>query len=189
MQRVHIYTNNKKGYSKNMEPIKVKYFDTEDEKVNRLVKTKKGDWIDVYASKDVFVPFQIGISENENIMPFKPTMIPLGFAMALPKGYEAYLLPRSSTFKTWGIMQTNSMGIIDNSYCGDNDMWCMPVVCVSPHDTYTDETGKKLIGTWIHKGDKIGQFRIQEKMPEITFEEVTILGNEDRGGFGSTGTK
>ena len=68
-------------------------------------------------------------------------------------------------------------------------MWCMPVVCVSPHDIYTDETGKKLIGTWIHKGDKIGQFRIQEKMPEITFEEVTILGNEDRGGFGSTGTK
>ena len=67
MQRVHIYTNNKKGCSKHMEPIKVKYFDTEDEKVNRLVKTEKGDWIDVYASKDVFVPFQIGISDSNQL--------------------------------------------------------------------------------------------------------------------------
>lgn len=171
-----------------MENIKIKYFDRPDYKVTRLEKTEKGDWIDLYASEDTFVPFQIGIAETESPEAFKPTLVPLGVAMALPEGYEAYLLPRSSTFKSWGIIQTNHMGIIDNSYCGDNDMWRMPVVCISPCE-FKDANGEKILGRWIHKGDKIAQFRINKKMPEISFEEVEKMNGPDRGGFGSSGTK
>ena len=108
-------------------------------------------------------------------------MIPLGVAMELPEGYEAIVAPRSSTFKTWGIVQANSIGVIDNSYCGDNDQWYYPAICLKPTE------GEH--GVWIHKGDKICQFRIQENQPEIRFEEVEVLGNEDRNGFGSTGNK
>jgi dUTP pyrophosphatase len=93
--------------------------------------------------------------------------------MELPQGYEAHLLPRSSTFKTWGLLQTNSMGIVDGSYCGDNDMWRMPVYATRD--------------TVVHVGDRIAQFRIMANQPQICFEEVAHLGNEDRGGFGSTG--
>ena len=148
--------------------IRIKYFDD----AKKLEKISKGDWIDLYANKDMFIP------EGSR------AMIPLGVAMELPEGYEAHLAPRSSSFKTWGIIQTNHVGVIDHSYCGDNDQWHMPVYCLMGKDEYEDQ-----VGTWIHKGDKIAQFRIMEVQPTIEFEEVEHLGNEDRGGFGSTGTK
>ena len=144
--------------------IRIKYF----EGATKLKKISKGNWIDVYASKDIFVPL------NER------AMVPLGFALELPQGWEGHLAPRSSTFKTWGIIQTNSVGVVDDTYIGDNDQWHMPVYCLqAKHDN----------GTWIRTGDKIGQFRIMEVMPEIEFEEVESFGNQDRGGFGTTGVK
>lgn len=93
--------------------------------------------------------------------------------MKLPKCYEAYVVPRSSTFKNYGIIQTNSIGIIDNSYCGDNDIWMMPVYATRK--------------TIIHKNDRICQFRIMKHQPTIKFDEVEHLEGEERGGFGSTG--
>ena len=148
--------------------IRVKYFDG----ATKLQKIEKGNWIDVYANKDIFVEV------NER------AMVPLGFALELPKGWEGHLAPRSSTFKTWGIIQTNSVGVVDDTYIGDNDQWHMPVYCLQGKD---EKDGIK--GTWIRKGDKIGQFRIMEVMPSIEFEEVESFGNKERGGFGSTGTK
>ena len=148
--------------------IRVKYFDG----ATKLKKIEKGNWIDVYANKEIFVEI------NER------AMVPLGFALELPKGWEGHLAPRSSTFKTWGIIQTNSVGVVDDTYIGDNDQWHMTVYCLQGKDEYE---GKR--GTWIRKGDKIGQFRIMEVMPSIEFEEVESFGNKERGGFGSTGTK
>lgn len=144
--------------------IKIKYLP----EAKRMEKITKGNWIDVYAYQDTFVP------EGER------AMINLGFALELPRGWEGHLAPRSSTFKTWGLIQTNSVGVVDDTYIGDNDQWHMPVYCLQAKDEN---------GTWIKKGDKIGQFRIMEVMPEIEFEEVESFGNQDRGGFGSTGVK
>lgn len=144
--------------------IKIKYL----QDATRMNKITKGNWIDVYAYEDTFVP------EGER------AMINLGFALELPKGWEGHLAPRSSTFKTWGIIQTNSVGVVDDTYIGDNDIWHMPVYCLQAKDEN---------GTWIKTGDKIGQFRIMEVMPEIEFEEVESFGNQDRGGFGTTGVK
>ncbi|CUN77288.1 deoxyuridine 5'-triphosphate nucleotidohydrolase [Clostridium perfringens] len=152
--------------------IRIKYFD----KATKLKKITKGNWIDVYANKDVFVK----CGERE--------MVPLGFALELPEGWEGHLAPRSSTFKTWGIIQTNSVGVVDDTYIGDNDQWHMPVYCLQGKDIES-ENGEEVKGTWIRKGDKIGQFRIMEVMPEIEFEEVESFGNKDRGGFGTTGRK
>ena len=152
--------------------LRIKYFDG----ATKMEKITKGNWIDVYANKDVFVPY-MGYA-----------MIPLGFALELPKGWEGYLAPRSSTFKTWGIIQTNSVGVVDDTYIGDNDQWHMPVYCLQGKDIES-ENREEVKGTWIRKGDKIGQFRIMEVMPEIEFEEVESFGNKDRGGFGTTGTK
>lgn len=157
-----------------MKTIRIKYF----EGAKKLKKISNGDWIDLYANKDMFVP------EGTR------AMIPLGVAMELPEGYEAHLAPRSSTFKTWGIIQTNSVGVVDHSYMGDNDQWHMPVYCIFGKDKLCDDDGVTVShGTYIHRGDKIAQFRIMEVQPTIEFEEVDHLGNEDRGGFGSTGTK
>lgn len=154
--------------------IRIKYFDD----AKKLEKISKGDWIDLYANKDMFIP------EGER------AMIPLGIAMELPEGYEAHVAPRSSTFKTWGIIQTNHFGVIDNSYCGDNDQWHFPAYCLQgKSEEYSTDTAEFIRGTYIHKGDKICQFRIMEVQPTIEFEEVDHLGNKDRGGFGSTGTK
>ncbi|MFL0250305.1 dUTP diphosphatase [Clostridium neuense] len=152
--------------------IRVKYF----EGATRLKKIKKGNWIDVYANKDVFV--KVG----------ERAMIPLGFALELPQGWEAHLAPRSSTFKTWGIIQTNSVGVVDDTYIGDNDQWHMPVYCLQGKNKEVLD-GVEQNGTWVRQGDKIGQFRIMEVMPEIEFKEVESFGNADRGGFGSTGVK
>ena len=101
-------------------------------------------------------------------------LIPLGVAMALPAGYEAHVVPRSSTFKTWGLLQTNSMGVIDESYCGDNDEWKLPVYATRD--------------TVVEFGDRVCQFRIMAHQPAIRFEKRAHLEGADRGGFGSTGT-
>ena len=100
-------------------------------------------------------------------------LISLGVSMELPKGYEAHVVPRSSTFKNFGVILANSFGVIDESYCGDNDIWHFPAIA--------------LRDTTIHKGDRICQFRIVKKMPEVYFQEVETLGNPDRKGIGSTG--
>lgn len=147
--------------------IRIKYFNNS----KKLQKIKKGNWIDAYANENIFV------AEGQG------AIIPLGFALELPKNWEGHLAPRSSTFKTWGVIQTNSVAVIDDSYIGDDDEWRMPVFCLQPKD-YDETLGK---GSWIRKGDKICQFRIMEVMPEIEFEEVELLGNPNRGGFGTTG--
>lgn len=139
--------------------IKIKYF-TNIEKVEQI---SVGDWIDLRAAEDVSMV----------VGDFK--LIPLGIAMQLPEGYEAHVVPRSSTYKKWKIIQANHMGVIDESYCGDNDQWMFPAIALE--------------NTIIHKGDRICQFRIMEHQPELRFVEVSKLGNEDRGGFGSTGDK
>lgn len=143
--------------------IKIKYFNG----ARKLEWCDKGNWIDVYANEEVFIP--VGEARS----------IPLGFAMQLPYTYEAHVLPRSSTFTTWGVILTNHMGIIDTQYCGDNDEWLMQLYCLEERGGYG--------GTMIRKGDKIGQFRIMESQPKFRFEEVEALGNADRGGYGTTG--
>lgn len=140
--------------------VKIKYF---TDKIDKIQKIEKGDWIDLRCAEDVL------LKSGE----FK--LIPLGVAMELPENCEAYVVPRSSTFKNFGIIQTNHMGIIDESYCGDNDQWCFPAYA--------------LRDTEIKVKDRICQFRIQEKMPQIKFVEVDTLGNVDRGGLGSTGKR
>ncbi len=142
-----------------MKTIRIKYFSQEIEK---LTKIEQGDWIDLRAAVEVT------LKAGE----FK--LIPLGVAMELPEGYEAHVVPRSSTYKNFGIIQTNHQAVIDESYCGDNDQWFYPAYA--------------LRDTVIHVNDRICQFRIMKKQPEITFDECETLGNEDRGGIGSTGT-
>ena len=102
-------------------------------------------------------------------------LIPLGVAMELPEGFEALIAPRSSTFKNFKIIQANSLGIIDGSYCGDNDQWMFPAIALE--DTH------------IHVGDRICQFRIVRNQPSLFFFTVENLNNKDRGGIGSTGTR
>ena len=144
---------------KETQTIRIRYLSQEIERLDYI--DGKSDWIDLRASEEV------SLKAGD----FK--LIPLGIAMQLPAGYEAHIVPRSSTFKNWGILQTNSMGVIDGSYCGDNDMWRMPVYATRD--------------TVIHVNDRICQFRIMENQPVIRFEETDHLGNTDRGGFGSTG--
>lgn len=142
-----------------MKTIKIKYFTDKIEKLTYI--DGKSDWIDLRAAESV------DLKKGE----FK--LIPLGVAMELPKGYEAHIVPRSSTFKNFGIIQTNHQGVIDSSYCGDNDEWKMPVYAM--RDTH------------IEVNDRICQFRIMENQPKIQFEEVKALTGVDRGGFGTTG--
>ena len=141
-----------------METIKIKYFSNEIDKVSKI---DVGDWCDLRASEDIH------LNKDE----FK--LIPLGVGMILPAGYEAHLAPRSSTFKNFGIIQTNHVGVIDESYCGDNDEWKFPAYALRE--------------TTIKKNDRICQFRIMKKQPEIVFVEVDHLADKDRSGFGSTG--
>lgn len=141
-----------------METIKIKYFSDE---IDKIAKIDKGDWIDLRSAETV----ELKAGE------FK--LIPLGVGMILPKNHEAHVVPRSSTFKNFGIIQTNHKGIIDESYCGNNDQWFFPAYA--------------LRDTVINSNDRICQFRIMEKQPEIVFEEVEFLKDKDRGGHGSTG--
>ena len=158
-----------------MEKIKIKYHDG----VAPIEKLSIGDWIDLRSAEDVFIPL------NESCL------ISLGVSMKLPDGYEAHVVPRSSTFKKWGIIQTNHTGIIDNSYSGTNDVWKFPVFCLEERDELDDPSGENdtLLGTWIHKNDRICQFRIVERQPEIEFEVVDELDSTDRGGFGTSGSR
>ncbi|RKJ05645.1 deoxyuridine 5'-triphosphate nucleotidohydrolase [bacterium D16-54] len=144
-----------------MPRIRVKYL---NERVQKLSYVDgKSDWIDLRAAEDV-------VMKAGDFY-----LIPLGVAMELPKGYEAHVVPRSSTYKNFGIIQTNHMGVIDESYCGDHDQWYFPAYA--------------LRDTEIKEGDRICQFRIMEHQPTIQFEEAESLGNKDRGGIGSTGRK
>lgn len=138
--------------------IQIKYFDNE---IGKITKIPTSDWVDLRAAET------IKLKAGE----FK--LIPLGVGMILPDGYEANIVPRSSTFKNYGLFQTNSFAVIDNSYSGDNDQWMMPVYAT-----------RDIV---INKNDRICQFRINKKQPVFEFEEVEHLNDTDRGGFGSTG--
>ena len=141
-----------------MKTILVKYFDKE---IDKIKKIDIGDWIDLRAAETVV------LKKGE----YK--MIPLGVGMYLPSGYEAHVVPRSSTFKNFGVIQANHMGVIDESYCGENDQWYFPAIA--------------LRDTVICKNDRICQFRIAKKQPEVEIFEVEHLAEKSRGGFGSTG--
>ena len=139
--------------------IKIKYHSKEIDKITNI--EGKSDWFDLRSAEN------ISLKQGE----FK--LISLGISMQLPEGYEAYVIPRSSTYKTFGIIQTNHLGLIDEIYKGNNDIWKYPALAMR--------------NTEIKVNDRICQFRIQKKMPPVTFEEVDNLEGEDRGGFGSTG--
>lgn len=139
--------------------VKIKYFTDKIEKLRYI--DGKSDWIDLRAAEDMT------LKQGEF------ALIPLGVAMQLPAGCEAHVVPRSSTFKNFGIIQVNSMGVIDASYSGDNDQWFMPVLAMRD--------------TEIHINDRVCQFRIMANQPQISFTEVEHLEGPDRGGFGSTG--
>lgn len=140
--------------------IKIKYFDKDMEKIKKI---EQGDWIDLRSAEDV----ELKAGEHHYIN--------LGVAMELPEDYEAIVAPRSSTYKNFGIICANSIGIIDHSYCGDNDVWHFSAIAL--RDTH------------IHKYDRICQFRIQKRMSKVLFNEVDKLDNPDRGGHGTTGIK
>ena len=135
--------------------IKVKYHNP------KCTIKRHGSWIDVKSAVNITYPAGIAF------------LIPLGFSCKLPDGYEAHLLPRSSTFKRYGIIMTNSLGVIDSAYSGDADEWQFPA--------YSLREGK------ISVGDRIAQFRIVKEMPAVWVESVDHLDGENRGGFGSTG--
>lgn len=137
--------------------IKVKYHAD----IVPLEDKDNSDWIDLRAAEDV--EFKAG----------EYKLIPLGVSMELPPNYEALVIPRSSTFKHWGLLQTNSCGLIDNSYCGDDDIWMFPALATRD--------------VVVEKNSRICQFRIQKKMNNVHFETVQTLNNVNRKGFGSTG--
>lgn len=151
---------NEKGEHMWVETINIKYVKDGMEKIEII---SGGDWIDLRIAEDVT------LKAGE----FK--LIPLGVAMMLPKGYEALMIPRSSTFKNYGIIQANSIGLIDESYCGNNDEWHFPAYATRDIE--------------ILKNTRICQFRIIEHQPPVVIEEVTELSEINRGGFGSTGEK
>jgi len=142
-----------------MNKVQIKYHSKD---IDRVKKISNGDWIDLRAAETV----ELKAGD------FK--IISLGVSMKLPEGYEAHIVPRSSTFKKWGILQTNHMGVVDNSYSGDGDIWGMPVLAMRD--------------TVINLNDRICQFRIIKKMDDLEFNEVEHLEDKNRGGFGSTGT-
>lgn len=142
--------------------IKIKYLNDDMPKLE-YIDGEKSEWIDLRCAETV------------TMKPGEFRILNLGVAMELPEGYEAHIVPRSSTFKKFGIIQTNHMAVIDRSYCGDDDWWRYPALAMRP--------------TTIYKGDRICQFRIVKKQPQLEFEEVEVLGNDNRGGFGSTGVR
>lgn len=139
--------------------IQIRYFTDQIEPLRYV--DGKSDWIDLRAAETV----ELKAGEFR--------LIPLGVGMKLPVGYEALVAPRSSTFKNYGVLQANSLGIVDESYCGDNDEWRWPAYAVRD--------------TVIHVNDRICQFRIIEHQPKLEFRAVEHLDGPDRGGFGSTG--
>lgn len=141
--------------------IKIKYKKESTKRLEFVGGIETSNWIDLSADEHV------ALKKGEN------KLIDLGVAMELPEGYEAHVVPRSSTFKNFKIIQANHHGVIDNSYSGDNDWWKFWAIALED--------------TEINPGDRICQFRIAEVQPKITFYEVELLGNKDRGGIGSTG--
>ena len=139
----------------NQQVIQIKYHSKEIEKLRYI--DGKSDWIDLRAA------------ENVSLKAGDFTLVSFGISIKIPEGYEAHVVPRSSTFKNFGILQANSYGVIDSSYCGENDIWRMPVYAVRD--------------TKIHVNDRIAQFRIMENQPQIVFEEVERMEGKDRGGF------
>lgn len=131
--------------------------------MSRIEKISKGDWID------------LRLAETVTLKKGEYQLLSLGVSIKLPKGYEALVAPRSSTFKNYGILLANSIGIIDETYCGTNDIWKFPALATRditiPADT------------------RIAQFRIIKHQPKIEFIIADKLSNSDRGGIGSTGTK
>lgn len=138
----------------------VRYHDPSLPKVEQV---SGSDWVDLRAAETV----EMKAGEFR--------IISLGISVALPQGYEAHIAPRSSTFRNFGILQTNSVGVIDESYDGDDDIWGFPALAMRD--------------TVIHKGDRICQFRIMKKMEPLEFIEVPRLTSPSRGGFGSTGVR
>jgi len=138
--------------------IKIKY---QSPDLQRIGEIQQGDWIDLRSA------MTYNIKKGDFIL------INLGVSMQLPEGYEAHMAPRSSTFKNYGLIQTNGVAVIDESYCGDDDIWRLPVYATCD--------------TTVNRGDRICQFRIMKKQPHIVFEETESLSNTNRGGFGSTG--
>lgn len=141
--------------------VKIRYISKEIEKLCYI--DGKSDWIDLRSAEDV------------DLKAGESRLIRLGIAVELPEGYEAHIVPRSSTYRNFGILQTNHMGVVDHSYCGDEDEWKYPVLAV--RDTH------------ISVNDRICQFRVMENQPELLFEEVEHLDGKARGGFGTTGIK
>jgi dUTP pyrophosphatase len=164
MAKLFTPSNETKDLLKMMESevVQIKVFD----EICRPALNDKGDWIDLRSMEDL------------TIQPGEFKLVPLGVAMKLPEGYEAHIAPRSSTFKNYHLIQTNSVGVVDNSYCGPNDMWKMPVINLDHEKS-----------SIVKKGDRICQFRIMKKQPPINFVDSTLEDEEDRGGFGSTGVK
>lgn len=146
-------------YNVGAETIKVKYLPG----AHKLEQINIGDWIDLYTYEDIM------------LKPGEFKLVNLGVAMELPQGYEALMVPRSSTFMKYGIIQTNHVGVIDESYCGDDDIWKVPVMNISEK------------GIAISRGTRLCQFRIIQHQPSIRLLEAQELGNSNRGGFGSTG--
>lgn len=152
---------NYKNPNEEFETIKIKYHSDEIDKLTYI--DGKSDWIDLRAA------------ERYHLMKGDFVLINLGVSMKIPDGYEAIIVPRSSTFKNYGLIQTNSEGVIDNSYAGDDDIWRLPVYATRE--------------TTININDRICQFRIQKNQPRIVFDEVEHLSGSNRGGFGSTGVQ
>lgn len=178
--------------------MKIKILEKSEGCMPEIIKV--GDWIDLYTAEDYTFkcPHAKMLHKKKNKeedsterfrdVIFTYGLIDLGVAMQIPDGYEAYLLPRSSTFKKFGIMQTNSKGILDNSYCGNDDIWKMPVIATR--------------NITIPKGTPICQFRIQlsqkatvwQKIKwlfssKVELQKVDSLDNENRGGFGTGSDK
>ena len=141
------------------EKIKIKYHVKELEKLRYI--DGKSDWID------------LRVAEEVKMKAGEFRLISMGISVELPKGYEMWILPRSSAFKNFGVIQTNAMGVVDDSFCGDNDIIHMPILAMRD--------------TEMHINDRIGQFRIAKHQAEIHFVEVEHLNHADRGGFGTTG--
>ena len=141
------------------EKIKIKYHVEGLEKLRYI--DGKSDWID------------LRVAENVSMKQGEYRLISMGISVEIPKGYEMLIVPRSSAYKNFGILQTNAMGVVDESFCGDNDIIHMPILAMRD--------------TEIHINDRIGQFRLMPHQPEVHFIEVDHLDNEDRGGFGTTG--
>lgn len=139
--------------------LKIKYHVKELEKLHYI--DGKSDWID------------LRVAENVSMKQGEYRLISMGISVEIPKGYEMLIVPRSSAYKNFGILQTNAMGVVDESFCGDNDIIHMPILAMRD--------------TEIHINDRIGQFRLMPHQPEVHFIEVDHLDNEDRGGFGTTG--